>query len=259
MVSSAYYYDIRHDKNIDLELIAEKSTKLALDSRNAKPTTTRNATVVLDHTATVSLLNTFFSALNSENKQRNRSKFKDELNKQVASSNFTLTDDGTIPGALCSSIADDEGTPTEKTTLIEDGILKNFIYDTYHANKDELDLSTTANAVRAGYKSTPTVGFTNLKLDFNDKLAISDITDGIIVDSVMGAHTANPITGDFSVEALNSFEIKKGSIENPIKKVMISGNIFDIMMDVKALEGDIRQIGSCITPKIVADNLRIIG
>lgn len=259
VVSSAYYYDIRHDKNIDLELIAEKSTKLALDSRNAKPTTTRNATVVLDHTATVSLLNTFFSALNSENKQRNRSKFKDELNKQVASSNFTLTDDGTIPGALCSSIADDEGTPTEKTTLIEDGILKNFIYDTYHANKDELDLSTTANAVRAGYKSTPTVGFTNLKLDFNDKLAISDITDGIIVDSVMGAHTANPITGDFSVEALNSFEIKKGSIENPIKKVMISGNIFDIMMDVKALEGDIRQIGSCITPKIVADNLRIIG
>lgn len=114
MVSSAYYYDIRHDKNIDLELIAEKSTKLALDSRNAKPTTTRNATVVLDHAATVSLLNTFFSALNSENKQRNRSKFKDELNKQVASSNFTLTDDGTIPGALCSSIADDEGTPTEK-------------------------------------------------------------------------------------------------------------------------------------------------
>ena len=79
------------------------------------------------------------------------------------------------------------------------------------------------------------------------------------MDSVMGAHTANPITGDFSVEALNSFEIKKGSIENPIKKVMISGNIFDIMMDVKALEGDIRQIGSCITPKIVADNLRIIG
>ena len=75
----------------------------------------------------------------------------------------------------------------------------------------------------------------------------------------MGAHTANPITGDFSVEALNSFEIKKGSIENSIKKVMISGNIFDIMMDVKALEGDIRQIGSCITPKIVADNLRIIG
>ena len=53
-------------------------------------------------------------------KAKNDKSFKDELNKQVASSNFTLTDDGTIPGALCSSIADDEGTPTEKTTLIED-------------------------------------------------------------------------------------------------------------------------------------------
>lgn len=259
VVSSAYYYDVSHDKNIDLDLIAQKATKLALDSRNAKPTNTRNASVVLDYTAAVSLLNTFFSALNSENKQRGRSKFKDSLNQEVASETFTLTDDGTIPGALASSIADDEGTPTQKTTLIEKGILKNFIYDTYHAKKDELDVLTTSNAVRAGYSSVPTVGFTNLKLDFEDTTAISDINDGIFVDSVMGAHTANPITGDFSVEALNTFEIKKGSIENPIKKVMISGNIFDIMMNVTALEGEVRQIGSCITPKIVVDNLRIIG
>lgn len=259
VVSSAYYYDVRHDKNLDLDLIVQKATKLALDSRNAKPTNTRNTAAVLDYTAAVSLLNTFFSALNSENKQRGRSKFKDSLNQQVTSETFTLTDDGTIPGALASSIADDEGTPTQKTTLIENGVLKNFIYDTYYAKKDELDVSTTANAVRAGYSSIPTVGFTNLKLDFEDTTSISDINDGILVDSVMGAHTANPITGDFSVEALNTFEIKKGSVENPIKKVMISGNIFDIMMNVTALEGELRQIGSCITPKIVVDNLRIIG
>lgn len=259
MVSSAYYYDVSHSNDLDLELIAEKSTQLALRSRNAKPTTTRNAQVVLDHTAAVSLLNTFLSALNSENKQRGRSRFKDSLNQKVASDNFTLTDDGTIDGALRSSISDDEGMPTQKTTLIEEGILKNFVYDTYHANKDELDVESTSNAVRNSYSSVPTVGFTNLKLDFKDSISIEDIADGIIVDSVMGAHTANPITGDFSVEALNSFEIKNGSIENPIKKVMISGNIFDIMMDVNAVEGDVRQLGSCITPRILADNLRIIG
>ncbi|OED30650.1 TldD/PmbA family protein [Methanosphaera sp. WGK6] len=259
VVSSAYYYDLKHDKNLDLDLIVDKATELALSSRNAKSTETRNTAVVLDHTAAVSLLSTFFSALNSENKQRGRSKFKDSLGELIASENFNLVDDGTIPGALRSSIADDEGTPTEKTILIDEGVLTNFIYDTYHAKKDESDVTTTANAIRAGYSSVPSVGFTNLKLNFKELVDISDISNGIIVNSVMGAHTANPITGDFSVEAMNAFEIRNGSIENPIKKAMISGNIFDIMKDVKAINGEIRQLGSCITPKILADNLRVIG
>ncbi len=259
VVSSAYYYDVRHDKNIDLDKIVEKSTKLALDSRNSEPTTTRDTKVVLNHTAAVSLLGTFLGALNSENKQRGRSRFKDMLNQQVASENFSLTDDGTIDGALESSISDSEGTPSQKTTLIEDGILKNFIYDSYHAKKDELDVKTTANAVRDGYSSVSTVGFTNLKLDFKESYDISEITDGIIVDNVMGAHTANPITGDFSVEVLNAFEIKNGSIVNPIKKAMISGNIFEIMKSASAINSEVRQLGSCITSQILVDNLRVIG
>ena len=259
VVSSAYYYDVSHNKNLDLEMVANKATQLALDSRNAKPTETRDTPVILNHTAAVSLLNTFFSALNSENKQRGRSKFSNSLGEQVASENFTLTDDGTIPEALHSSLFDDEGTPTEKTILIQDGILENFIYDTYHARKDEDDVTTTANAVRSGYSSVPSVGFTNLKLDFKESTPLEDIQRGVIVDSVMGAHTTNPITGDFSVEALNAFEIKDGSIDNPIKKAMISGNIFDIMKNAVAVEGETRQLGSCITPRILADNLRIIG
>ncbi|MCI5867393.1 MAG: TldD/PmbA family protein [Methanosphaera sp.] len=259
VVSSAYYYDLSHSVNIDLENIVQKATKLALDSRNAKPTQTRDSNVILNHTAAVSLLGTFLSAIGSENVQRGRSLFKDKLEMQVANENFTLTDDGTLDYALNSSIADGEGMPSEKTTLIEDGILKSFIYDAYHAKKDEADVQTTANAVRDSYSSTPSVGFTNLKLDFKDVVKVSDIQDGIIVDNVMGAHTANPITGDFSVEVLNAFEIRNGEIANPIKKGMISGNIFEIMKDAKAVDSEIRQVGSCITPQILADNLRIIG
>ncbi len=259
LVSSAYYFDASHYSNIDAQRIVDKATDLALNSRNAKPTETRDTQVVLDYFAAVSLLGTFFSALNSENKQRGRSKFKDQLNEKVSSENFTLIDDGTMPGALNSAICDDEGSPTQKTILIEEGILKNFIYDTYHAKKDEMDVTTTANAVRSGYNSVPSVGFTNLKLDFKEVTPITDITEGIIVDSVMGAHTANPISGDFSVEALNSFEIKNGSIENPIKKVMISGNIFEIMQSATAATEESRQLGSCITPKILVNKLRVIG
>ena len=259
VVSSAYYFDASHGYDIDSQLIVDNATSLALNSRNAQATHTRDSEVILDYNAARALLSTFFSALNSENKQRGRSCFKDKLNQQVASEHFTLIDDGTIPGALCSSICDDEATPSQKTTLIEEGILKSFIYDIYHANKDEDDVTSTANAVRSGYTSVPSISFSNLKLEFYDLNTVSDITNGVIVDSVMGAHTANPITGDFSVEARNAFEIKNGEITTPIKKAMLSGNIFKIMEEATAASNKTRQLGSCIIPPLYVKSLRVIG
>ncbi len=257
--SSAYAYDLSHNKELEVERIVQESTDLAKNSRNGLPTETRTTDVVLDYFAISSLLSTFLSALNSENTQRGRSYFQDKLNEMVTSESFSLYDDGTIPGARASSKFDDEGSPSQKTELIKDGELKNFIYDTYHANKDERDVTTTANASRAGYSSVPSVGFTNINTEFKEITPVSDIIDGITVHSVMGAHTANPITGDFSVEARNAFEIKNGEITNPIKKAMISGNIFEIMKNATAATEEIRQVGSLITPKVLAKNLRVIG
>lgn len=257
--SSAYAYDLSHGKELEIERIVQESTDLAKDSRNGQPTETRTTSVVLDYFAISSLLSTFLSALSSENIQRGRSYFQDKLNEIVTSETFSLYDDSTIPGARASSKFDDEGTPSQKTELIKDGELKNFIYDTYHANKDERDVETTANATRAGYSSVPSVGFTNINTEFKELTQVSDIIDGITVHSVMGAHTANPITGDFSVEARNAFEIKNGVITNPIKKAMISGNIFEIMKNATAATEEIRQVGSLITPKVLVKNLRVIG
>lgn len=257
--SSAYAYDLSHSKELEMERVVQESTDLAKNSRNGQPTETRTTNVVLDYFAISSLLSTFLSALSSENTQRGRSYFQDKLNEMVTSEYFSLYDDGTIPGARASSKFDDEGTPSQKTELIKDGELKNFIYDTYHANKDERDVVTTANASRAGYSSVPSVGFTNIHAEFNELTEVSDLTDGITVHSVMGAHTANPITGDFSVEARNSFEIKNGEITKPIRKAMISGNIFEIMKNATAATEDVRQVGALITPKVLAKNLRVIG
>ena len=257
--SSAYAYDLSHDSNLEIERIVQESTDLAKDSRNGKATQTRTSTVVLDYFAISSLLSTFLSALSSENTQRGRSYLQDKMGQTIASESFSLYDDATIEGANRSSMFDDEATPSQRTELIKDGVLNSFIYDTYHANKDESDVTTTSNAIRAGYSSVPSVGFTNINTEFKEITPITDIMDGITVHSVMGAHTANPITGDFSVEARNAFEIVNGEVTNPIKKVMISGNIFEIMKSVTALSDQTRQVGSLITPKVVAHNLRVIG
>lgn len=255
--SSAYAYDLSHDRDLDIERIVKESTDLAKDSRKGQPTETRTTSVVLDYFAISSLIGTFLSALSSENTQRGRSYFNDKLNQTVTSESFSLYDDATIPGARCSSKFDDEGTPSQKTELITDGVLNTFIYDTYHANKDEMDVSTTANASRSGFSSVPSVGFTNINAVFKEITPINDLNDAITVHNVMGAHTANPITGDFSVEAINAFEVKNGQITNPIKKAMISGNIFEIMKTATAVTEETRQVGPLITPKVLAKNLRV--
>ncbi len=77
--------------------------------------------------------------------------------------------------------------------------------------------------------------------------------------SVIGAHTANPISGDFSVEARNSFLIKNGEISSPIKSMMISGNIFDVLRNINGLGKDKRKVGNIITPTVRVSRMRVVG
>ena len=88
---------------------------------------------------------------------------------------------------------------------------------------------------------------------------LSEIKEGVLTTSVLGAHTANPISGDFSVEASNAFKIENGEVAYPIKKAMISGNIFEIMKSVEELKSEIKQYGSFIIPKLLVHSLRVVG
>ena len=85
-----------------------------------------------------------------------------------------------------------------------------------------------------------------------------EINDAFLVTDVLGAHTANPITGDFSVEASNSFLIDKG-VKKPIKKAMISGNIYDLLSDAVAVGEETKQRGSFIVPKLLLHDVRVVG
>jgi PmbA protein len=105
----------------------------------------------------------------------------------------------------------------------------------------------------------PAVGLSNFILEFKDIMDISDIEEGIITTDVLGAHTANPISGDFSVEANNAFKIENGEIGEPVKKAMLSGNIFNVMKTASGISGETRQIGTFVIPRILASSLRVVG
>ncbi|WP_048189884.1 TldD/PmbA family protein [Methanobacterium sp. SMA-27] len=256
-VSTASEYDASRYMDINPVQIAEKACKIAKDSRNGKPIETKDFPVILDHHAASGLVATFSSALNADNVQRGRSVFADKIGKEVVSSSLSIYDDGTLEGGLQSAVCDGEGTSSQKTPLIENGLLKNFMYDIYTSKKGGVE--STGNGMRSSYGDVPAVGLSNFILEFGDIKDISEIDNGVLVTDILGAHTANPISGDFSVEAMNAFKIENGELKHPIKKAMLSGNIFQAMKTASAGSAEVRKIGPFVLPTILIENLRVVG
>jgi len=256
-VSTANESDSSRYLDINAETIAQNACEVARDSRNGKTVETGDMEIVLDYNAAAALVYTFANALNADNVQRGRSVYADKIGDEVLSSSLNVYDDGTLKKGLNSAQSDGEGVPSQKTTLVQNGVLKNFIYDLYTSRKGKVQ--STGNGSRSSFADMPSVGFSNLILDFEELNEVSDVNRGLIVKDLLGAHTANPISGDFSVETMNAFYIKEGEIAYPVKKAMLSGNVFNALKNAKASSMKTRQIGPFILPKIIVSKLRVVG
>ena len=246
--------------NLDGEKLAKDVCKIAKNSIGGVNIDTGDMNVVLDYSAISGLLATFINGFNADNVQRGRSILQNKLGDEIVSKNLSIYDDGTFKGGLSSSTCDDEGVLSEKTTLVENGVLNNFIYDVYTAKKaNDENITTSSNGFRGSYAGTPQVSPSNVIFDFSQKVDISEIDNGFLATDVLGAHTANPISGDFSVEANNAFLIEDGEIDKPVKKAMISGNIFNALSNCEGINGEIKQLGPFIIPKFLAKDLRVVG
>ena len=256
-IATAYNSQSSRFFDIDGEKLANEVCDLAKSSLNTKPIETNDYDVVLDYYAAVGLLQTYISAFNGENVLRGRSILKDKLGSEIANPTLSIIDNPLLDKGMYTSKCDGEGSVSRETSLIKDGVLNSFIYDIYNANK--VGEKTTSNGLRGSYFTTPMIAPTNLEFKFGEMRDLSEIKNGVLTTSVLGAHTANPISGDFSVEASNAFKIENGELTDPINKAMISGNIFEIMKNVEGLNSEIKQYGSFIIPKLLVHDLRVVG
>ena len=256
-IATAYNSQSSRFFDIDGEKLASEVCDLAKSSIDTKPVETGDYDVVLDYYAATGLLQTFISAFNGENVKRGRSILKDKMGSEIANPTLSIVDNPLLEKGMFTSKCDDEGSASQKTDLIKDGILNSFIYDIYTANTE--GVKTTSNGLRGSYLTTPMIAPTNLEFKFSEMTELEEIKSGVLTTSVLGAHTANPISGDFSVEASNAFKIENGELTDPINKAMISGNIFEIMKSVEGLKSEIKQYGSYIIPKLLVHNLRVVG
>ncbi len=197
--------------------------------------------------------------------------YADKLHKQVAASSFSMIDDGTFNKGLNTYAFDEEGHPSQRNELIKDGVLQMFLYDQFSAL--ESSAKSTGNAMRAernesntSYKVPPTTCARNIILEgetMAEEEMIKGVKNGIIVHDVLGAHTANRASGDFSVAIYCGYAIKDGEIAYPLKGGMIGGNMPE-MLKGAVLANNYKLVGSMspasgYVPSIKFENVRVAG
>lgn len=167
------------------------------------------------------------------------SPFWNQMGKKIASSKVTLIDDGTIPNEWGSATYDDEGTPTQKNILIENGILKGFLVDRFHEKK--MNFPRTGSGRRQDYTYMPTSRMNNTYLaKGTDKIddMFQSISFGIYCKNLSGG-TVDPATGDFNFSTSEAYLIENGKVTKPIKKISLMGNNQEILQNVEMVSDDL--------------------
>lgn len=253
----------REPGQLDAGSCGREAAERAVSLLGAAQCESMTCPVIMDPFVSAGLIGVIGSVLTGESVQKQRSLFAGRENTAVAATAVTLIDDGIHPQGLASAPFDGEGVPSSQTAIIKNGVLQEFLYDTYTARKD--GRASTGNGIRGSYRSMPHVGATNLRLDGHtcsrqDIMALVD--KGLYVSEVSGIHSgANPVSGDFSVGAAGHL-IEGGKMVSPVREVTIAGNISSMLKAVEVIGDDHRWIpfgGSIHAPTILISEMAVSG
>lgn len=255
------YRGSRFLKDISFEQVGRTAAKAAVRLLGSRKIQGLRTDIILDPTVAVDFLGVFASSLSSEAVQKGKSLLADRLNTEVISPSVTIMDSGLLPGKLGSKPFDDEGVATQSTSLIKDGVLLSYLYNTYTAKKG--NAASTGNAIRGGFSTLPMVGITNLYLEPSSPAAcipqgnlFRHMQKGLYVVDAMGIHTVNPISGDFSI-GVTGLWIENGEIAFPVKETAISGNLLDFFRKVSAVGDDMNFYGNIGSPSLIISDIDV--
>ena len=243
--------------------VAEKTVKLL----QSKPMNyTGQMKIVFDNeTAGQFLQAALYNSINGKSVVEGRSAFEDKIDTQVGVSFLDIYDDGQVPEDPKTQAIDDEGFARQRTPIIEKGVLKNFIFDNYYSKI--YGSQNTGNAKRTFatqiYESIPNIVPNSICLTPGSKDVdglISNIENGIyIFDMLMGIHTANFISGDFSIVAPLGYKIENGEITHPIDSVSVAGNLYKSFNQIITIGNDLKLTDIGKIPSLVFDGFTISG
>ncbi|HEV2646123.1 MAG TPA: TldD/PmbA family protein [Acidobacteriaceae bacterium] len=246
--------------------IGHEAARRTLRRLGARRVPTQQAPVVFSPEIARSLIGNLFEAANGDAIYRHATFLDGMLGERIAGENITVIDDGTLvfdhpnnirTGGFGTSPFDGEGLPTRRTVLVEDGILKNYVMNTYTARK--LNMASTANASRS-LAGNPGIGAGNFFLQpgtLTPEQIIGDVKSGLYVTETMG-FGINLVTGDYSQGAAGLW-IENGELAYPVEEITIAGNLKDMYRNIVAIGNDLTFRSASAAPTLRIEGITIAG
>ncbi|MGI8810600.1 MAG: TldD/PmbA family protein [Acidimicrobiales bacterium] len=255
------YSVARTPEDLDMAKAVKDASEKATRLLGARKPASRRLTVLLDPSVSSSFLGLISSGLSASSVIKGRSLFAGREGEAVAVPFLTLVDDPTEPQAWGAGRYDAEGLASRRNVLIEDGVLRDFLHNTYTGRR--CSQPSNASAVRGGYRSTPGVGSRALSLtpgDRSQEQLMADVGDGLLVQSVTGLHSgANPISGDFSV-GVEGLLFRDGAPAEPVREATIASTLQRMLLDLVAVGGDLEWLpGGAAGLTIVIGDVQLSG
>ena len=245
-------------RELDPEKLGQEAAADALSQLHAEPVASGEYRIIFRHDAMQSLLQTFSGIFSAENAQQKMSLLAGREGEQIASPLVTITDDPLREGGLASAPFDGEGSATRTKAVVENGVLKTLLHNRRTAKKQGVE--TTGNARRAGRMHVaPTNFYIEPGSQSLDGL-LERAGNGLLITDLSGLHAgANPISGDFSLLA-KGFVIRDGKQAEPVERVTVAGNFYQLLQAIEAVGSDLDFPGSPIgSPSVDAGTLTVSG
>ena len=264
-----YWYSAARSTRLleDPVAIGQEAARRTLQRLGARQARTQQAPVVFSPEIARSIVGNIFDAANGDAIYRHASFFAGMLGERVAGENVTVIDDGTMvfdhkgnlkTGGFGTAPFDGEGLPTRRTVLIEHGILRSYVTNTYTARKLGLARST-GNAARS-LAGNPGIGAGNFFLQPGTQppeQIIADVKSGLYVTETMG-FGVNLVTGDYS-QGASGMWIENGELAYPVEEITIAGNLKDMYRNISAIGNDLVFRTASAAPTLRIDGMTIAG
>jgi len=239
------------------EAVGQEAARRTLRMLDARRVATQQAPVIFAPEVARGLVGSIFDAATGDAIYREASIFTGKLGQQVAAESVTVVDDGTIVGGFGTSPFDAEGLPSRRTVIVERGILRNYVMNTYSGRK--LGMKSTGNAGR-GLAGNPYLDAGNLFLEAGAEAPdaiLRSVDQGLYVTRLMG-QGVNPVTGDYSRGAAGLW-IENGEVAYPVHEITIAGNLNDMLRNITAIGNDLVFRGATAAPTLRIDGMTIAG
>lgn len=254
-----YWYSSnrRFDRLESPQAVGKRAAERTIRRLNARKVATCEVPIVFEPEIAGSLLRNLSSGISGYALYKGASFLAGKLGEQIASENVTVIDDGTIPGALGSKPFDAEGLPITKKVIVEKGVLKSYLLDTYSGKK--LGMPSTGNASRS-VGEPPGVSPTNFYFAagmHKPEEIIGSVKNGFYITELIG-FGVNMVTGDYSRGAAGLW-IENGQLTYPVEEVTIAGNLKEMFHNIEMIGSDLEMRGRIASPTIKISKMTVAG